>query len=252
MDDPTTKRCTRCALDLPLSAFPKNRAKPDGLGGYCKACKSAYDIERRANNPGMQSAYAADYRKRKGDELRAWTKEHYARNRERIRAYRQEYALQNPDRVRAWTLGKSTAWYRANKERARANARAWIATRPGYQAAHDRRHYERHMVKCKAYNQRYRRANLLYYRAASSRRRALERNAPHVEKIDYVAITKRDNSTCYLCLRHLEPHEITYDHVVPIARNGDHTNANHRVACSPCNSRKNDKLLEELDWWPPS
>lgn len=52
------------------------------------------------------------------------------------------------------------------------------------------------------------------------------------------AIIGRDKSTCYLCSRHLQLHEVTLDHVIPSAKGGAHTAANLRVACRKCNSGK--------------
>ncbi len=36
---PDKKRCPRCGQWLPASRFDRNRAKADGLGNQCKACK---------------------------------------------------------------------------------------------------------------------------------------------------------------------------------------------------------------------
>lgn len=74
------------------------------------------------------------------------------------------------------------------------------------------------------------------------------RKAKAVEVLDLPYIIERDGSQCYLC-----PHpyvlaraDITFDHVVPISREGSHIYKNVRVACRPCNSRKNTYLLSEL------
>ena len=37
-DTVPTKFCPRCATHKPLSGFHKNRAKPDGVQGYCRPC----------------------------------------------------------------------------------------------------------------------------------------------------------------------------------------------------------------------
>lgn len=34
-----TKYCAKCATTKPVSEFFKNKARPDGLSGYCKACQ---------------------------------------------------------------------------------------------------------------------------------------------------------------------------------------------------------------------
>lgn len=35
LDERQTKFCPACQKDLPVTDFPKNRRKPDGLGSYC-------------------------------------------------------------------------------------------------------------------------------------------------------------------------------------------------------------------------
>lgn len=44
---PTTKVCTKCGRELPLSEFNKSKKSNDGLQSYCKECQSEYN---RANN----------------------------------------------------------------------------------------------------------------------------------------------------------------------------------------------------------
>jgi hypothetical protein len=61
------------------------------------------------------------------------------------------------------------------------------------------------------------------------------------------AVIVRDKSTCYLCRRVLERHEITLDHYIPIVCGGTFSIDNLRVACDPCNTLKGDRLYEELD-----
>lgn len=75
------------------------------------------------------------------------------------------------------------------------------------------------------------------HRAAGARRARLA-NAPKVEPIDRARIIRRDGSRCYLCGRTLKRHEVTLDHITPLARGGEHTEANLAVACQSCNSSK--------------
>lgn len=66
--------------------------------------------------------------------------------------------------------------------------------------------------------------------------------------IDRYAIYVRDGHRCYLCRRLVRhdlrvPHPLaaTIDHVVPLARGGDHIEANLRTACFRCNTHKGDR-----------
>lgn len=56
-----------------------------------------------------------------------------------------------------------------------------------------------------------------------------------------LAIYRRDGWRCRYCgksLRSAKPHQRTLDHVVPVARGGTHASRNLRMACKPCNDRK--------------
>lgn len=67
----TTKTCTKCTQELPLSAFGRSGKAKDGLRSRCKLCRS--------------------------DEKR----EYYARNRERLRKYNARWSRQNRDYLNA-------------------------------------------------------------------------------------------------------------------------------------------------------
>ena len=42
----TTKRCSKCHQEKPLSAFHKDVRQPLGVGAWCKACKGVKDADR--------------------------------------------------------------------------------------------------------------------------------------------------------------------------------------------------------------
>ena len=46
---------------------------------------------------------------------------------------------------------------------------------------------------------------------------------------------------CAYCLR--KDQKLTMDHVIPVSKEGEHTEENIVPACKSCNSRKNDRLI---------
>lgn len=91
------------------------------------------------------------------------------------------------------------------------------------------------------------------YRVGRKKADAIERcratgYGAKVEAVNRDRIIRRDNATCYMCLRKLGKRDIHLDHVVPLERGGDHTEANLKVACRPCNLRKSNRLPEECGW----
>ena len=57
-------------------------------------------------------------------------------------------------------------------------------------------------------------------------------------------VLRRDGRRCAYCAKRAD----TIDHVLPRSRGGGHTWDNCVAACKSCNSRKADRLLEELGW----
>lgn len=58
------------------------------------------------------------------------------------------------------------------------------------------------------------------------------------------AVLARDRHKCAYCGHKAS----TIDHVIPRSRGGKHRWENVVAACGPCNARKDDKLLSELEW----
>jgi 5-methylcytosine-specific restriction endonuclease McrA len=57
----------------------------------------------------------------------------------------------------------------------------------------------------------------------------------------------RDRFTCQYCG---DREELTFDHLTPRSKGGHTTWENVVAACSPCNLRKCDRLLREVEMWP--
>lgn len=89
-------------------------------------------------------------------------------------------------------------------------------------------------------------------KAARRRRRARKRKAQRVETVDALVVYRRDKWVCQLCGEKLDreakvPDSLapTVDHIVPLARGGDHTYANTQAAHFICNAKKGDRPLPD-------
>ncbi len=58
-------------------------------------------------------------------------------------------------------------------------------------------------------------------------------------------IYARDSYTCQYCSKRLTSSQLTYDHVLPVARGGQKTWENIVTCCTPCNRKKGDRTPEE-------
>ncbi len=61
------------------------------------------------------------------------------------------------------------------------------------------------------------------------------------------ALFSRDQQVCAYCGVRYPVGRLTRDHVIPTSRGGTNTWTNCVTSCSPCNKRKDNYLLEEID-----
>jgi len=183
------KRCANGHI-APITDFGIASDRADGRNKYCRPCKQAID---------------RTWSQKSGYEQRRWQL-HRERRQARNRAY-----------------------YRANAERLKEQARAnWLSVRDDP---------ERHEAFLEKHRNR-------------SRNRRGRVKAVASERIDFDYIYQRDNGRCHMCGKATRldvpttaPNRCHYDHVVPLARGGTHTHDNIRVACAPCNWSKRDRAV---------
>lgn len=104
--------------------------------------------------------------------------------------------------------------------------------------------YQRRCEVCRDARQR------VTMRAGRLARKHRERAAT-VERFDPLEVLRRDEWRCHICRRRTpESKRGTYaddapelDHIVPLAKGGDHSRANTACACRRCNIAKSDKVM---------
>jgi 5-methylcytosine-specific restriction endonuclease McrA len=131
---------------------------------------------------------------------------------------------------------RAAAWYQANRDRAITNALKSAKANP-----------ER-VRKAKA---KWSAANPEVNRATVQRRRARLRGG-ETEKFSDFEIFDRDGWICGICsqpidadLKAPDPRSKSLDHVIPIAKGGDHLRSNVHAAHLSCNQSKSDRLDDE-------
>ena len=120
---------------------------------------------------------------------------------------------------------------------------------PGRAAS--RAYYARNKEACREKSRLYRENNQEQLRATrrhqSSRNRAKLRGA-FVEDVSHRVVFEKDDNVCQGCQKVCDPdadrfasNKATLDHVVPLARGGEHSYANVQTLCWPCNHVKRDR-----------
>lgn len=175
--------------------------------------------ERYAANPEPKKARARAYRLANPEKARAaikrWWDAHPERIKELNRQSVKRYAKDHPDRVAAGLA----AWKRRNRKHVREYMAAWREANPEKVAAmHQRRR---------------------------ARRQGAEGCGFEPDLWVDVILIGWGNRCCYCSQPFTEERPATLDHVVPLARQGNHQPSNLVPCCFTCNCSKSDKLLSE-------
>lgn len=132
-------------------------------------------------------------------------------------------------------------WREQNKERNAEVYRRWAAKNRERKLASMRQWTRDNAAHKREYDRKYKQANPDRVRSHKAKRRAAVGAA--IEQVDRRVVFQRDGYRCQLCGcetsgRHPAPQSPTLDHIVPLARGGDHSYANTQCACFRCNVRK--------------
>jgi HNH endonuclease. len=147
-------------------------------------------------------------------------------NRRKWRGARQRWTERNRDRIREAARRR---WER-NKDRLRVKHRE-LLRQPKHRAT-AKRWIEQHAAAVRSIQRR-----------ANAKRKALERGAVVIERINYDAILRRDRMHCHICRRKVTLNDLHFDHVMPLARGGTHTADNIAVSHARCNLSKGARVL---------
>ncbi len=74
------------------------------------------------------------------------------------------------------------------------------------------------------------------------RRMRMRNNEGAIERIDPDEIYKRDGGRCGICGGHVEPEDVSIDHITPLSLGGEHTESNVRLTHLLCNVRRGNRV----------
>lgn len=94
------KTCSKCKQELPVTAFHKNRSRPDGLRTYCKFCHCATNRKWSNENPEKVRATRKICVNNNPEKYRI-TKESWKKaNLEKVTNYKRKWEKNNPEKTR--------------------------------------------------------------------------------------------------------------------------------------------------------
>jgi len=170
----------------------------------------------------------------------AYNKRYYEFHTDQIIARARAWKDAHPDEVRKRQPAYARRWRAQNVDVARAADAQWRA-RPDSKARKRIYDAQRHAVASKkhaAQTRAWRQANPERAADQYARRRARKRRSPIIVKVDRYAIYARDGGRCHICGKRVRKERFDLDHLVPLAKGGEHAPFNLAVAHPRCNARK--------------
>lgn len=246
------KHCITCAETKPSTEFCINRSTVDGLNRECKKCACARARAWRQRNPDRdRQIQKATREKRKAKGIKhiapvEGTKLCNACKQEKhvTEFYR---ATRNPDGLdRLCATCARDQWrgyHKAKLEHHRAMRRAWAKRNHekvlGHRAQYRKKNHEVLRTKRKMYDL----ANPDKRRERVMRRNA-RKKAAQIGTVDYQRIWDRDKGICWICGTKVDRRNCHFDHVIPLAKGGAHSEENIAVSHSWCNQHKNSRIIK--------
>ena len=122
----TTKVCTKCGEEKPLSEYGKYFSKTRGrfyFRGYCKICENKRCREYKAANKEKVYKQEKKYRAENKEKVVKWKKDWDEKNREHIAEYNKKHKDRDRARISAWAKEDRAR----NPEKYRTKLKTWNA-----------------------------------------------------------------------------------------------------------------------------
>ena len=196
-------------------------------------------------DPAVDKAMQAAYRESHREELRVKQLVYAADHREAKKAYDAAYAPAHREERRArWLTYRehSAAYNAAHAAERRAYSAAYYAAHAAKRRAYSAAYYATHRGEAAAANAAWRAAHPEQLQINSRGRRARKRGA-FVENVSPQAVYARDKWKCGICGKKVKPEEASLDHIIPLAKGGEHSYRNVQLAHLKCNISKKDRAI---------
>ena len=203
-----------------------------------------------------QRAYQKTYRQAHKAEQAAYNKVYYQAHKAELTAYQKAYQKAYRQAHKAELLTHQKAYKQTHKTEIAANRQVHKVEI----AAYNKVYYQAHKAELATYKKAYKQTHKTEIAARDkaysqahpnkmidkwARRRALKRGVT-IEKVSRAVVYERDSGRCHLCGRKVNPKRWHLDHLIPLARGGEHSYLNVAVACPKCNMHKGVKAVAQL------
>lgn len=187
----------------------------------CKSCAAARSKARHEAHREEDNAYLRAYRKRNRSILISKAREKYWNNPEAAREMKRRSMARDPEKYRA----RCRDWYRHNRTTVLRQIKDNRTKRNEQWNRWARRNPEK--TRDRAHRSKFRRRAAMVV----------------VEKFTREEIYLRDKRRCRYCGRFVRRVGWHLEHIIPIAKGGQHRRSNVAVSCAKCNLKKGVRIL---------
>ena len=196
-----------------------------------------------------KTAYYQQWKEQNRSKLKDYYRARYLRNKvETLAEGHQRYGSN-----KAEILAKQKRYYELNRARILERQRVYIAQHKQQNLRRALAYAKAHPDRVRAYKKKYQDAhkaeNLLRTKARRCRIRSSENDLTLVGKF-YSQLRKRAWVNCYYCGACIRGKDAHVDHVVSLAKGGNHAVENLAACCRSCNQSKGPKLPHEWSRHP--
>lgn len=203
----------------------------------------------RGETPEEKLERIRTYKRRSAERMKSDPQRMAVRRLNRLRNLPAKLARQKQERQteRAKVLERDRLYRELNRETLRENSRRYrerhreevLAFQKAYRAANP--------ARCREWEKKWRRKNPDNIKDRCHRRRARLAAVTKADCTARISILKQERF-CHWCCEFMPPSTATIDHVIPLARGGNHEPDNLVAACGSCNYSRGDKLISEWEW----
>ena len=185
-------------------------------------------------------------------EISAYNRAYHQSHRAERIAYERAQRAEIAARQRAYRISHKAelkasdkARHQAHRAEGQAHDKAYYQSHKAKKVAYSRAYRQSHKAAVHAYQVEYERTHPGRKTDIEARRRAAKRGCAS-ETISRARVYDRDAGRCHICGKKVRPGHWHLDHIIPLARGGEHSYKNVAVCHPSCNMRKHARLVGQL------
>ena len=256
-----TKICNTCKINKKITEYGIRKGTLDGHNYKCKECDAIYKREHYLKHQDRYLKEKKIYREENKDKLNKQSMELYYKNRDRYniskKIYREkhkdkfsklskQYYIDNKERI----VKQKKEFYENNKERMNLISKNNYIKNRKYYNESSKKYRKDNPLRCSRLKKEWSQTidGKLSKKTNNHKRNSKIRttNDKTITIKSLNNLLEEQNNKCKYCNIDLDfnvKFQVHLDHIVPIAKGGQHSIKNVVFSCKRCNLKKSDKII---------